>query len=250
MGLQVGALTPVFYGFRDREHVLNLIEAATGGRFHPNFNRIGGLKEDLPQGWIDETRRVMAQGVQVGRRVRGRCSSATRSSRSGPGGSASSPRPSAPPTACPAPTCGPPGSTGTCAGTDALPRLQRDRLEGLDPPRRRLVRPLLGADAGDAGVGPDGAAAARQAASGPVMAKVPASSRSPRARSGSTPRTRWGRWATTSSPRGRPARSGPRSARRSFSNVSILPWLLKGVYVPDIVTILASLYFILGDIDR
>jgi NADH-quinone oxidoreductase subunit D len=36
----------------------------------------------------------------------------------------------------------------------------------------------------------------------------------------------------------------------SFSNVSILPWLLRGVYVPDIITILASLYFILGDIDR
>jgi len=44
----------------------------------------------------------------------------------------------------------------------------------------------------------------------------------------------------------------PMLARRtpSFSNVSILPWLLRGVYVPDIVTILASLYFILGDIDR
>jgi NADH-quinone oxidoreductase subunit D len=29
-----------------------------------------------------------------------------------------------------------------------------------------------------------------------------------------------------------------------------VPWVLKGVYVPDIATILASLYFILGDIDR
>jgi NADH-quinone oxidoreductase subunit D len=36
----------------------------------------------------------------------------------------------------------------------------------------------------------------------------------------------------------------------SFSNMSISPWLLEGVYVPDIATILASLYFILGDIDR
>src|SRR5207302_4704334 len=36
----------------------------------------------------------------------------------------------------------------------------------------------------------------------------------------------------------------------SFSNISILPWLLRGVYVPDVITILASLYFILGDIDR
>ena len=57
MGVQLGALTPVFYAFRDREHVLNLIEAATGGRFHPNFDRIGGLKDDLPKGWIDETDR-------------------------------------------------------------------------------------------------------------------------------------------------------------------------------------------------
>src|SRR5438105_7998041 len=59
MGVQLGAITPVFYAFRDREHVLNLIEAATGGRFHPNYDRIGGVKVDLPQGWIDETRRVM-----------------------------------------------------------------------------------------------------------------------------------------------------------------------------------------------
>ena len=36
----------------------------------------------------------------------------------------------------------------------------------------------------------------------------------------------------------------------SFSNMSITPWLLKGVFVPDIISILASLYFILGDIDR
>src|SRR3982075_3884258 len=59
MGLQVGALTPAFYGFRDREYVLNLIEAATGGRFHPNFNRIGGLKDDLPWGWVNECRNTM-----------------------------------------------------------------------------------------------------------------------------------------------------------------------------------------------
>jgi len=59
MGLQVGAITPAFYGFRDREYVLNLIEAVTGGRFHPNFNRIGGIKDDLPWGWISECRTTM-----------------------------------------------------------------------------------------------------------------------------------------------------------------------------------------------
>ena len=59
LGVQLGAITPVFLAFRDREYVLNLIESATGGRFHPNFDRIGGLKDDLPAGWIDETRAVM-----------------------------------------------------------------------------------------------------------------------------------------------------------------------------------------------
>src|SRR5688572_29296591 len=59
LGVQLGAVTPVFLAFRDREYVLNLIEAATGGRFHPNYDRIGGIKEDLPKGWIDECRGVM-----------------------------------------------------------------------------------------------------------------------------------------------------------------------------------------------
>ena len=61
LGVQLGAITPVFLAFRDREYVLNLIEGATGGRFHPNFDRIGGLKDDLPKGWIAETKAVMAK---------------------------------------------------------------------------------------------------------------------------------------------------------------------------------------------
>ena len=61
LGVQMGAITPVFLAFRDREYVLNLIEGATGGRFHPNFDRIGGLKDDLPKGWIDETRQTMVK---------------------------------------------------------------------------------------------------------------------------------------------------------------------------------------------
>ena len=39
--------------------MLNQIESATGGRFHPNFDRIGGLKDDLPKGWIDDTKAAM-----------------------------------------------------------------------------------------------------------------------------------------------------------------------------------------------
>jgi NADH-quinone oxidoreductase subunit D len=59
LGVQLGAITPVFLAFRDREYVLNLIEAATGGRFHPNFDRIGGLKDELPKGWLEDTKASM-----------------------------------------------------------------------------------------------------------------------------------------------------------------------------------------------
>ncbi|MDH4280295.1 MAG: NADH-quinone oxidoreductase subunit D 1, partial [Acidimicrobiia bacterium] len=59
MGVQLGAVSPVFYAFRDREYILNQIEAATGGRFHPNFDRIGGVKDDLPAGWIADTKQAL-----------------------------------------------------------------------------------------------------------------------------------------------------------------------------------------------
>jgi NADH-quinone oxidoreductase subunit D len=86
--------------------------------------------------------------------------------------------------------------------------------------------------------------------SGPVMAKVPKIIKVPEGEA----------WVSTENPLGEmgyyvvsrgdlgPFRVKIRSA--SFNNISITPWLLRGVYVPDIITILASLYFILGDIDR
>ncbi|KAK4551001.1 hypothetical protein RGQ29_033023 [Quercus rubra] len=50
----IGAQTPFFYIFRERELVYDLFEAATGMRMMHNYFRIGGVAADLPYGWIDK----------------------------------------------------------------------------------------------------------------------------------------------------------------------------------------------------
>ena len=49
--LDIGAMTVFFYCFREREKILNLIEAASGGRLTPSYFRIGGLMMDIPAGF-------------------------------------------------------------------------------------------------------------------------------------------------------------------------------------------------------
>jgi NADH-quinone oxidoreductase subunit D len=250
LGVQLGAITPVFFAFRDREYVLNLIEAATGGRFHPNFDRIGGLKDDLPAGWLAETKQVMKklrtfcdeiENLLFGNEI-------FQSRLRGIG-------------VIPADVAKQYGLSGANL-----------RASGVDWDLRRDQKLPLAYDKVDFKVWthPDGDCFARcwirlqetreatkivdqlldTLPSGPVMAKVPRIIKVPEGEA----------WVSTENPLGEmgyyvvskgdlgPFRVKIRSA--SFNNISIVPWVLRGVYVPDVISILASLYFILGDIDR
>ena len=51
-GAELGAITPTFYAFREREELQYAMETATGGRLHFGFFRPGGLKEDVPRGFL------------------------------------------------------------------------------------------------------------------------------------------------------------------------------------------------------
>ncbi|MGB4247424.1 MAG: NADH-quinone oxidoreductase subunit C/D [Pseudohongiellaceae bacterium] len=55
----VGQLSPVFYMFVDRERVFNIIESICGARMHPGWFRIGGLAQDLPNGWDKAIRELL-----------------------------------------------------------------------------------------------------------------------------------------------------------------------------------------------
>lgn len=58
--LEIGAITPVFYAFREREALQRVMEEISGGRMHYMFNRVGGLKHDLPDGWLGRAGRAVA----------------------------------------------------------------------------------------------------------------------------------------------------------------------------------------------
>ncbi|MBI4717186.1 MAG: NADH-quinone oxidoreductase subunit D [Planctomycetes bacterium] len=58
-GLDMGAFTPFLYCFREREMILDLFEAACGARLTYSYITIGGVHDDLPEGWVDRLREFL-----------------------------------------------------------------------------------------------------------------------------------------------------------------------------------------------
>jgi len=260
--LELGAATPLMHALRERERVLDLIEGATGGRFHPNFNRIGGVKpaaaagatqkkvsQDLPQGFLEQTRSAMEY-------VRAVCAD----------------------------------MVNLVLGNEIF--MQRTKGVGIIPADKALAFGVSGPNLRGSGVpfdlrktddylpyskfdfdvvtGDNGDCFDRYAVrleevvqasrivdqavdsipSGDLQAKVPRIIKVPKGEiyvRAENPKGEMGYYIVSEGGRG-PYRLKIRTA--SFSNLSVLPWLLKGQLVPDLIAILGSLDFVLGDVDR
>lgn len=261
--LELGAATPLFFALRERERVLDLLEGVTGGRFHPNFNRIGGVKpnygagpttrktpQDLPAGFLAETRDAMNKVVgvcdEIEDLVAGNEIILARTKNVGV----------LPPEVAAA--YGVSGPNLRASGVAFDLRTVEDYL-----PYDQFDFNVVTADNGDCwdrwwvrleeireaakitqqaidGIPPSGTLQAKV----PKIIKVPAGETYVRAEN---PKGEMGYYLVSDGGTG-PYRLKIRSA--SFSNISILPWILEGALVPDIIAVMGSLDFVLGDVDR
>jgi NADH-quinone oxidoreductase subunit D len=60
-GMDIGALSMMIYGWRERETVLSFFESVTGLRMNHNYIRPGGVAADLPDGWEDDVARILEE---------------------------------------------------------------------------------------------------------------------------------------------------------------------------------------------
>jgi NADH-quinone oxidoreductase subunit D len=61
--MDIGAMTVFLHTFTEREKIYNLCEALTGARFTTTYTRIGGLARDLPPGWIEQCRKFLDEVI-------------------------------------------------------------------------------------------------------------------------------------------------------------------------------------------
>jgi NADH-quinone oxidoreductase subunit D len=252
--LELGAITPVFYAFRERETIQAVMEELSGGRMHYMFNRVGGLKEDLPYGWLGRAAAASAavrkrlpdiEEIILGNEI-------FRARTIGVGKLA--PELIA--------QYGVSGPIARASGVDADLRRDEPYLAygDLQDVLHVVTRPegdcyarfsvlleqvKVSLDLVDACLEKLSAMPA-----GPVNVRLPKILKVPEGQT----------YAWTESPLGingyylvsrgdkTPWRLKLRSA--SFNNISALPALLPGTMIPDMIAILGSMFFVVGDIDK
>jgi NADH-quinone oxidoreductase subunit D len=247
--LELGAITPMFYAFREREDIQHMMESATGGRLHFTYNQVGGVKIDLPKGFLrssaELTKVTRARLVDYHDLILGNDIFQARTKGVG-----------ALPTDV-ALSFGVTGPTLQATGLPEDPRVTEPYLKygELDVPvpvgengdafdrfaclLGRIEASLDIIDQIHDHIGP-----------GPVNSKLPKMVKAPE---GATyvrtenPLGQLGYWLESDGGR-TPWRLKMRTP--SFSNVQAIPYLLEGVLVPDAVAVLGSVFFVVGDIDR
>ena len=193
--LDIGAITMLWWGCRDRDLVLDLFEMSSGQRMHTRYFQVGGVFEDIPPGWEEKVARVPRDHAEAARSVRGAArpqrdlaaaaqehrgrleGAAARSGRDRPASARQRDMP------------------GTCARR-CRTRPTSTSTSTCRSARRRQLRPLQGPPRRDARVAQDRRAGARRPARGARGSRTTARSRCRRATS-SPPR--WRRSSTTSS---------------------------------------------------
>ncbi|MCD0442268.1 NADH-quinone oxidoreductase subunit D [Glycomyces sp. A-F 0318] len=249
--LEIGAITPMFYAFTERERLQAVMEEASGGRIHYMYNCVGGLKRDVPDGWEDRARRALDEVetgmVRLDRLLRHNEIFAARTRGVG---------------VLDAATAAAYGVTGPVARASGLDfDLRRDepylgygeldvpvvvRTEGDCYARFICLLDQVAASIGLARASLDRAAALP----GPVNVKLPKIFKPP---AGET-------YAWTENPLGAngyylvsrgektPWRLKLRTA--SYANVQALSTLMTGCLIPDMIAVLGSMFFVVGDIDK
>jgi NADH-quinone oxidoreductase subunit D len=217
----------------EREALQQVLEEATGGRMHLMFNRVGGLREDVPASWTSHVRALLPV-LRSGLARTAEWLGSDAVSGAARGGGVLTPE-----------QVSAYGVSGPMA-----------RAAGVDLDLRRDDPYLAYAALADDGVlrvvtRPDGDALARLDAMGPgpVNLKLPKVLRAPEGMTYVWTENPLGTsgWLLVSRAEKTPWRLALRSA--SFSNVAVLGELLVGARVADLVTILATCPYVVGDID-
>jgi len=250
--LEMGAITPIFYAFTEREVLQAVMEEISGGRVHYMFNRIGGLKEDLPAGWLDRVDDAIAavrrRLPDFDRLIRGNEIFQARTRGVG---------------VLAAETVLAYGASGPVARASGVDfDLRRDEpylaYAELDVPvvtrsdgdcyaRFEVLLDQVAASLGLAGTC---AQRLRDLPPGPINVRLPKIVKAPEGETYTWTENPLGINGYYLVSRGErtPWRLKLRTA--SFSNIQVLGELLPGCLVPDMVAILGSMFFVVGDIDK